>query len=161
MEPTSTPKHAASLGERLNQKMQTDAEVLSDEMRKQLDKLAHDSSLRLKQSVDTAINDIQTNLGNIVKLSGKAWVLSLLTSTVLTLGVLLGLGFFAAWKLHEVRSLETREAQIKADLKRLPPDVGTYQSKSGNWYLIAKHLGPVENGATLDNKPAQAVEVLR
>ena len=55
MEPTSTPKHAASLGERLNQKMQTDAEVLSDEMRKQLDKLAHDSSLRLKQSVDTAI----------------------------------------------------------------------------------------------------------
>lgn len=160
MPQTSPPKHGVNLGDRLQQKIEADAELLARKTEERLNKLAEDSSVRLRQSVTTAVADIQANLSQIVRLSAKAWIISLATSTVLTLGVLIGLGLYASWKLHEVNRLATRQQEIEASLKQLPPEFSVMQgNRKRHWYLIARSIGTPENGAKLHSKPAQFVQI--
>ena len=139
MEPTSPPKHAASLGSRLNDRIEQDAGEVVKLTQKKLDALADSSTKRLSESLNTTITDIEGRLKKLGKLSLWMWIVSLLTGTVLTLGVLFGLGLYGEWKLHQVKALDVREQTIKAAIKKLPPPFRVVQN-SGQWYLVAPQI---------------------
>ncbi len=124
MEPTSPPKHAASLGNRLNDKIEQDAGEVVRLTQKKLDALADNSTKRLSESLNTTITDIEGRLKNLGRLSLWMWIVSLMTGAVLTLGMLAGLGLYGGWKLHQVKALEVREQTIQAAMKKLPPAFG-------------------------------------
>lgn len=158
MEPTSPPKHAASLGSRLNDRIEQDAGEVVKLTQKKLDALADSSTKRLSESLNTTITDIEGRLKKLGKLSVGMWIVSLLTGTVLTLGVLFGLGLYGEWKLHQVKALDVREQTIKAAMKKLPPEFLVMKSR-GHWYLLAPQIGTPETGAVLHEKPAESVEI--
>lgn len=139
MEPTSPQKHAASLGSRLNDKIEQDAGEVVRLTQEKLDALAESSTKRLSASLNTTITDIEGRLKKLGRLSVWMWIISLLTGTVLTLGVLFGLGLYGKWKLHQVKSLEVREQGIQAEMKKLPPPFRVIQS-GGQWYLVAPRI---------------------
>jgi hypothetical protein len=139
MEPTSPPKHASSLASRLNDKIEQDVDAVVRLTQKKLDALADNSSERLSASLNTTITDIEGRLKRLRKLSLWMWIVSLLTGAVLTLGMLVGLGLYGAWKLHQVKALEVREQRIQTALKQLPPPFRMIQSK-GQWYLVAPQI---------------------
>jgi hypothetical protein len=158
MEPTLPTKHAASLGERLNRKMEADLDEAVTLTRSKLDQLADDSSNRLNDSLNTTITDIESRLKKLGRLSVWMWIVSLLTGAVLTLGMLVGLGLYGRWELHQVRSLEAREQSIQTALKKLPPEFHVIQS-SGKWYLVAPRINYTAMTDTTHGQKEDAVRI--
>lgn len=158
MEPTSPPKHAASLGSRLNEKIEQDMSAVVKLTQKKLDALADNSTKRLSESLNTTITDIEGRLKNLGKLSLWIWIVSLLTGAVLTLGMLVGLGLYGEWKLHEIKSLEVREQAIQAAMKNLPPAFRVIQS-GGQWYLVAPQINYAPMTDTIHGQKEDAVRI--
>lgn len=158
MEPTSPPKHAASLGSRLNDKIEQDMSAVVKLTQKKLDALADNSTKRLSESLNTTITDIEGRLKNLGKLSLWMWIVSLLTGAVLTLGMLVGLGLYGEWKLHEIKSLEVREQAIQAAMKNLPPAFRVIQS-GGRWYLVAPQINYAPMTDTIHGQKEDAVRI--
>jgi len=158
MEPTSPPKHAASLGSRLNEKIEQDMSAVVKLTQKKLDALADNSTKRLSESLNTTITDIEGRLKNLGKLSLWMWIVSLLTGAVLTLGMLVGLGLYGEWKLHEIKSLEVKEQAIQAAMKNLPPEFRVIQS-GGQWYLVAPQIDYAPMTATIHGQKEDAVRI--
>lgn len=157
MEPTSPQKHAASLGSRLNDKIERDAGEVVKLTQKKLDALAESSTKRLSASLNTTITDIEDRLKKLGKLSVWMWIISLLTGTVLTLG-LFGLGLYGKWKLHQVKSLEIREQNIQTEMKKLPPPFRVIQS-GGQWYLVAPRIDYTPMEDTINGRKEDAVRI--
>lgn len=158
MEPTSPQKHAASLGSRLNDKIERDAGEVVRLTQEKLDALAESSTKRLSASLNTTITDIEGRLKKLGRLSVWMWIISLLTGTVLTLGVLFGLGLYGEWKLHQVKSLEVREQNIQAEMKKLPPPFRVIQS-GGQWYLVAPRIDYTPMEETTHGRKEDAVRI--
>lgn len=158
MEPTSPPKHAASLGSRLNEKIEQDMSAVVKLTQKKLDALADNSTKRLSESLNTTITDIEGRLKNLGKLSLWMWIVSLLTGAVLTLGMLVGLGLYGEWKLREIKSLEVREQAIQAAMKNLPPEFRVIQS-GGQWYLVAPQIDYAPMTDTIHGQKEDAVRI--
>lgn len=158
MEPTSPPKHAASLGSRLNDRIEQDAGEVVKLTQKKLDALADSSTNRLSESLNTTITDIEGRLKKLGRLSLWMWIVSLLTGAVLTLGVLFGLGLYGEWKLHQVKALEVREQTLKAAMKKLPPAFRVIQS-GGQWYLVAPQINYTPMTDTIHGQKEDAVRI--
>ena len=158
MEPTSPPKHAASLGSRLNDRIEQDAGEVVKLTQKKLDALADSSTKRLSESLNTTITDIEGRLKKLGRLSVGMWIVSLLTGAVLTLGVLFGLGLYGEWKLHQVKALEVREQTIQAAVKKLPPPFRVIRS-GGQWYLVAPQINYTPMIDTIHGQKEDAVRI--
>ena len=158
MEPTSPQKHAASLGSRLNDKIERDASAVVRLTQQKLDALADSSTNRLSESLNTTITDIEGRLKKLGRLSVGMWIVSLLTGAVLTLGVLFGLGLYGEWTLHQVKSLEVREQGIQAEMKKLPPPFRVIQS-GGQWYLVAPRINYKHMVDTIHGQKEDAVRI--
>ena len=158
MEPTSPPKHAASLGSRLNDRIEQDAGEVVKLTQKKLDALADSSTKRLSESLNTTITDIEGRLKKLGRLSVGMWIVSLLTGAVLTLGVLFGLGLYGEWKLHQVKALEVREQTIQAAVKKLPPPFRVIRS-GGQWYLLAPQINYTPMIDTIHGQKEDAVRI--
>jgi len=158
MEPTSPPKHAASLGSRLNEKIEQDMSAVVKLTQKKLDALADNSTKRLSESLNTTITDIEGRLKNLGKLSLWMWIVSLLTGAVLTLGMLVGLGLYGEWKLREIKSLEVKKQAIEAEMKNLPPEFRVIQS-GGQWYLVAPQIDYAPMTDTIHGQKEDAVRI--
>ncbi len=81
-----------------------------------------------------------------------------MTGAVLTLGMLVGLGLYGRWELHQVRSLEAREQSIQTALKKLPPEFHVIQS-SGKWYLVAPRINYTAMTDTTHGQKEDAVRI--
>ena len=158
MEPSSPPKHVSTLAGRLSQKIEDDTNVVVSATKKKLDTLADDSTQRLSESLNTTITDIESRLKKLGILSLWMWIVSLVTGAVLTLGMLIGLGLYAEWKLHQVRALEAREHAIQAAMKQLPPAFRVIQS-GGKWYLVAPRIDYTPMTTTVHGRKEDAVEI--
>ena len=158
MEPTSPQKHAASLGSRLNDKIERDASAVVRLTQEKLDALADSSTKRLSESLNTTITDIEGRLKKLGRLSVGMWIVSLLTGAVLTLGVLFGLGLYGEWKLHQVKALEVREQTIQAAVKKLPPPFRVIRS-GGQWYLVAPQINYTPMIDTIHGQKEDAVRI--
>lgn len=160
MEPTSPPKHAVNLGSKLNSKIEQDQQEIVKRTKKKLDALAENSTQRLKEGLDTTISDIEKQLKGLAKLSVRMWTISLVTSAVLTLGMLTGLGLYANWQWQQLQRLEKQQQTIKAALQKLPPTFRVIQS-GGKWYLIAPQIDYSRMTDTVHGQKEDAVEIVQ
>jgi len=159
MEPTSPPKHAASLGERLNRRIEEDASAVVSAMERQLDALAQRSSSALRSSLHTAIADTESQLQRLRRLSWSLWAWTLLSGIVLGI-VIGGLSLYAWWKWEHLHRLEVERAKIEAQIQSLPPPFQVKQI-DGTWYLIAPQIDPstlIYNGR--DGEKEDAVKLI-
>lgn len=140
MEQTSPLKHAASLGERLNKKIEEDAAAVVSVTQKKLDELAERSSSALASSLTTAIADIELQMQRLRKLSRSLWVWTLLSGILLGI-VVAGLSLYAWWKWEHIDRLQVQEQRIEARIRALPSAFRVKEFK-GTWYLIAPKIDP-------------------
>jgi hypothetical protein len=151
MEPTSPQKHAVSLGDRLNRKIEEDASAVVSVTQEKLNKLADDSTRRLSASLNTTITDIENHLNqsaqeienklaSLRRYTTKTWLFLVIGATGLTLGMLVGLGLYGRWELDQVRHTRQELSTLRAELAHLPKGIRIYQANNGKWYLVAPQI---------------------
>ena len=132
----SPPKHAKSLGERLEKKLEEDLSAVVSLTQSKLDALAEISAKRLKGSLDTELSAIESRIQNLRMFTKWTLGVTALASVLLAVIVVAGLYFYGKIKLHQV---EKERQSIEAQIKKLPP---AFQVKeiNGKWYLIAPQI---------------------
>ena len=139
MEQDSPPKHARSLGERLEQKLETDLNTYVELTQNKLDELANSSVQRLKKSLDTELTAIEGRIQNLKKFTKWTLGMTVLASILLFSLVIVGIGFYSNLKFKKLEQVEKERQSIEAQLKKLPPPFHVREF-NGKWYLEAPQI---------------------